>query len=122
MLYRLLTILIGILFISLGVAGFIAVFNYQTHLFSFFEIAKMNSFLYVMVGVLAIMAATQFKFIRIYFKTFGILYCLLAIAGFWRDGNLVIMHVNIPDNCFHLVVGCIFLYLGFFKKAARITY
>jgi hypothetical protein len=66
--------------------------------------------------VLAIMAATSLRFTRTYFTVFGLIYFIVAIVGFFNNGNLFIMHVNLADNILHLVLGVVFLFLGLYRK------
>lgn len=112
---RLLAILFGIAFIFIGISGFFHVFMTNGLVFGFLEMGTMLSIVYVLSGVLAIMAATSFHYARLYFQIVGIIYALMAILGFWRH-NLFIAHVNFSDNLMHAVIGIIALIIGFKRK------
>lgn len=105
-------ILFGIGFIFAGVAGYLPQFSQNNLLFGFFEVNSMHNMVHIISGVLAIMCATNYRLAKIYFALFGIIYTVVAILGFWRNGDLFMMHVNLNDNILHLVIGVVALYLG----------
>lgn len=113
MLLRIIAILFGIAFIFVGVVGFMPSFKPNGLLFYYFEVNAMHNIVHLVSGVIAIMAATSFYYARLYFQIFGIIYGLVAILGFWRDGNLFIMHVNLADNILHVVIAIVALLLVF---------
>ena len=57
--------------------------------------------------------------VRIFFASSAssafIVYVLMTVMGFvaGRDGQLMGMAINMPDNVLHLAIGLIALYLGF---------
>jgi hypothetical protein len=113
---RVLAILFGILFIFIGVAGFMPNFYSNELLFGYLSVDSMHNFVHLITGVLAIMAATRYSAAKVYFCVFGIIFILLALLGFWRN-DFYMMHMNLGDNIFHLIVGLIFAYLGFSAKS-----
>ena len=114
---RMIAILFGIGFVFAGVAGFLPdTFLKDGLLFGYFEVNTMHNIVYIVTGVLAIMAATNLKYTILFFKLFGLVYTVTAIWGFWSGGDLVMMHANTADNILHLVTGVIALYLGFSAK------
>ena len=116
MVIRLIAILFGIGFIFAGVAGFLPIFTKEGLLFGIFEVDSMHNMVHLISGVIAIMAATSYRITKIYFTVFGVIYTLAALIGFWRNGDLFVMHVNTADNILHLVIGVISLYLGLYKR------
>lgn len=119
---RMMAVLFGIGFIFAGVAGFFQPFMQDNLLFGYFEVDTIHNFVHIFSGVIAIMAATSYKYTVLYFKLFGILYALVTVAGFVFKGDLgfMMMHVNMADNILHLVISVFALYLGFSasKKSA----
>ena len=113
---RIIAIIFGIAFIFVGVAGFLSTFVKNGLLFGIFEMGSLHSIAFIVTGVLAIMCATRFKSTKLYFKIVGIVYAIVAIVGFWRGGDLYILHVNLADNVLHIVIGVIAIYLGFAAK------
>lgn len=112
---RIIAILFGILFIFVGVAGFLPDFMMDGYLFGYFMVNGLHNVVHIITGILAIMAATSFRLSKLFFQVFGIIYTLIALIGFWR-GDLYIIQVNTADNVFHLVVGIISLLLGFASR------
>lgn len=110
---RIIAILFGIGFIFAGVAGFLPTFVQDGLLFGYFEVNAMHNMVHLVSGVIAIMAATRFSLAKLYFQVFGIIYTLLALVGFWRNGDLFVMHMNMADNILHIVIGVVAIYLGF---------
>lgn len=113
---RMIAVLFGIAFIFAGVAGFLPTFTRHGMLFDTFAIDSLHNVIHLVSGVLAIMAATSYRYTRLYFQIFGILYALVAIMGFYRHGDLILMQVNTADNILHIVIAVIALYLGFATK------
>jgi hypothetical protein len=113
---RALAIIIGILLIFAGVAGFLPDFTTNGLLFGYFLVDNLHNIFHIVTGVLAIMAATNINYTRLFFQVFGIIYSVIAIVGFWRAGDLYLVHVNFADNVLHTVIGVVALYLGFFVK------
>jgi hypothetical protein len=109
---RLMAIFFGIAFIFAGVAGFLPAFTVHGYLFDFLEVDTIHNIVHIVSGVIAIMAATNFKYTKLYFLIFGIIYSLVAIVGFWRYGDLYLTHVNTADNFLNLGIGVLALYLG----------
>jgi hypothetical protein len=111
---RFIAILFGIGFIFAGVAGFMPAFTTNGALLGIFEVDSMHNVVHIVSGVIAIMCATSYKFTRLYFQIFGVIYSIVAILGFARGGDLYIMHVNMADNLLHIGIGVVALFLGFY--------
>lgn len=109
---KLFGILLGVLLIFIGVAGFLPTFKQNGLLFGFFEVDLWHNLFHIISGVLAIMAATSYKSIRLFLQVFGFIYTIIAIIGFWRGGELFITHNNLADNILYLIMGVLALYLG----------
>jgi uncharacterized membrane protein HdeD (DUF308 family) len=109
---RFIAVLFGIAFIFAGVAGFMPAFTTNDALFGMFEVNTMHNVVHIVSGVIAIMAATSYKYTKWYFVIFGVVYVAVAIVGFINGGDLYIMHANTPDNFLHLGIGVVSLLLG----------
>lgn len=114
---RIIGVLFGIAFIFVGIAGFLPHFIQNNLLFGYFEVNAMHNLVHIVSGVIAIMAATSYYYIKLYFRVFGVVYALVAILGFFNNGNLYIMHVNLADNLLHVVIALVALLLGFFVRS-----
>ena len=116
---RLWAVLFGIGFIFAGVAGFLPAFTTNDFLFGVFEVNSMHNIVHIVTGVIAIMAATSYRSTKLFFRIFGLIYGVVAVVGFWRDGDLFMMHVNTADNYLHAAIAVVALYSGFFIKGKR---
>lgn len=110
---RFFAIIFGIALIFVGVAGFLPTFIQDGLLFGYFATNGLHNIFNITIGVIAIMAATSFRATKHYFQVVGLLYILLAVWGFWTDGNIYMMHVQPADNILHIVVGVVALLVGF---------
>jgi hypothetical protein len=113
---RIIAILFGIAFIFAGVAGFLPAFTNNGALFGIFEVDTMHNLVYIITGVIAIMAANSYQSTKLYFIIFGVIYTLFALLGFVRNGDLFIMHANLADNFLHLAMGILLLFLGYYAS------
>lgn len=113
---RFAAVIFGIGFIFIGVAGFMPSFMKNGLLLGYFTIDSIHNIVHIVSGVIAIMAATNFRYAKLYFKLFGILYGLVAIVGFVREGDLsfMMMYTNTADNILHAVIAVVAIFLGFF--------
>ena len=113
---RLLAFLFGAAFIFAGVAGYLPQFVENDLLFGLFEVNNVHNLIHLVTGAVAILASTSYRLTKVFFALFGLIYTAVAILGFWNQGDLYLLHVNNADNIFHIVVGCIALYLGFSRR------
>ena len=75
---RFIAVLFGIAFIFGGVAGYMPAFTINGALLGIFEVNNVHNIVHIVSGVLAIMAATSFKYTKLYFLIFGIVYTAVA--------------------------------------------
>lgn len=116
---RILAIFFGILFIFVGVAGFLPTFKSEGLLFGYFTANSINSIIHVVLGVISIMSATSVQYARRFFQVLGMVLITVAVWGFWSDGDLYIMQVKLPDSILHTVIGVIALLIGFSQQKDR---
>src|SRR3990167_355456 len=109
---RFFAVLFGIVFIFAGVAGFLPTFTLDGLLFGYFTTHPIHNVVHMVTGVIAIMAATSYRASRLFFQLFGLVYSVIAIWGFWSNGDLLIMHVNAADNILHIIIGVLALLIG----------
>lgn len=119
--FRFIAILFGIALIFAGVAGFMPALTTNGALFGIFEVDMLHNIVHIATGVLAIMAATSLRTTKLFFLIFGIIYTVIAILGFVRDGDLFLMHANMADNFLNLGIGLFSMYLAYYtnKKLAQ---
>lgn len=116
---RILAVLVGIGFIFAGVAGYgvLPQFVENGLLFGLFEVNAMHNLVHIVSGVIAIMAATSFRLSKLYFILFGLVYGFVAFWGFWNNGDLYMMHVNMADNYLHAGIAAVSLLIGLSAKS-----
>jgi hypothetical protein len=112
-------LIFAVVFILLGILGFIPPITFNHVLFNFFTVGILLNLFYILIGLLALSASGSMFYARLYFKFFGIIFAAIAIWGFAMNGNLRFVHINISDSFFYLLMAIIALYLGFTSKLSR---
>jgi hypothetical protein len=116
---RKLAVIFGVVFLIVGLSGYVPFLMKSGSLLGVFEFSHMHSIVLVVSGVIALLAARDAGHARWFFKIFGVLFTAAAVVGFMRSGDLYFMHTNMADNGLHLVIGLLALFFGFWcKKAA----
>jgi hypothetical protein len=111
-------LIFALVFIVLGIVGFIPPLVYNQLLFNLFEVSSIHNIAYILTGLIGLSASASPIYARLYFKIFGVFYGLLAILGFALNGNLWFIHVNLANSFFYLIVAVVALYFGFTSKIA----
>ena len=107
----------GVVFLAVGIAGFIPALCPNGLLFGIFAVDAMHNIVHIASGVLALgMAAAGEGAARNYFRIFGVVYALVTVMGFvaGRDGQVMGMAMNMADHFLHLALAVALLGLGFF--------
>lgn len=104
----------GIIFILVGILGFIPGITSNGHLLGIFEVNTLHNIIHLLSGIIALMCAGSAMKAKTYFKIFGVVYGLVTVVGFLQ-GNTVLglIGVNVADNLLHLLISIIALVLGF---------
>ncbi|OGT45912.1 MAG: hypothetical protein A3E83_02385 [Gammaproteobacteria bacterium RIFCSPHIGHO2_12_FULL_41_20] len=111
---QVLSLLFGIAFVFVGIAGFMPTFTMDGYLFGLFMVNMLHNLVHIMSGVIGILAAFKFIYAKWYFRILGIVYILVMILGFIRSEILhtIGLHMNLADNFLHLLIALVALYLG----------
>lgn len=120
--HKMVAIAFGIIFIALGVIGFVPELMHKGMFLGTFKLNALHNAVHLGTGVIALWVAfSSSSACRIFFQVFGIVYALIAILGFiYKDQMILgILSNNRPDSWFHLAVAAVSLYLGFAVKAGR---
>lgn len=106
--------LFGIIFIAIGILGFVPGITSNGHLLGIFEVNTLHNIIHLLSGIIALMMAGSAMKAKTFFKFFGVIYGLITILGFLQ-GNTVLglIGVNVADNLLHLAITIIALILGF---------
>ena len=115
---RTVALLVGIVFVLIGILGFIPALVPGGALLGIFGVNALHSIVHLLFGVLGI-AAAYTGTSRMYNRVIGIVYLALAVLGFIPalviNGNLLgLVSINLADNFLHLVVGSVRVIVGFF--------
>ena len=107
----------AVVFIVVGIGGFIPGLTVNGHLLGIFEVNALHNVIHLLSGIAAaIAAATSAKYARLYFKVFGVVYALVTVIGFVQGDTLLgLIGVNLADNILHLAIAALALFIGFHK-------
>lgn len=111
----------GVLLMLLGLAGFVPVVTIPTPggeyglLLGAFAVDPLHNVVHIVTGAVALAAGVKGEDAsRMYFRVVGVLYALLAIAGFVVGaGTLLGMAHNVANAFLHLFFALVTLSLGF---------
>jgi len=117
---RTLAILFGIVFIIVGVLGFLPTFVVDGKLFELFQINFEHNILHLVSGILALLCGLSSRFSsKIFFIIFGVVYAFLAALGFMQGEGVLfeMIAINMADNWLNAGVAALSLLIGFgFKQ------
>jgi hypothetical protein len=108
--------LFAIVFVLVGVLGFVPGITTDGHLLGIFEVNTLHNIIHLATGLVAFWAANSVSNSRLFFKVFGIVYLLVTVLGFMQGGVLGLIDTNMADNLLHLVIAAAALYAGFGMK------
>lgn len=119
---RTVALVFGIVFLLVGILGFIPALTPGGALLGLFAVNGVHSIVHLLFGILGIAAATT-GYSVLYNKIGGAIYLILAIVGFIAllavpalapNGMLLgIVMINTADNFLHLVLGAVLAGVGF---------
>jgi hypothetical protein len=114
----------GIVFIIVGILGFVPAVTTNGLLFGYFEVNPAHNVVHLATGVVALIVAfISEKATQLFFQIFGVIYALVALAGFFTGNQplLGVVAINTADNWLHVLIAIVALYLGFGMRAAEPT-
>jgi hypothetical protein len=114
-------IILGVVFVVVGVLGWVPPANPDGKLLGLFAVNAAHNFVHLATGVVAIICgAAGEKASRLFFQVLGVVYGLVAVLGFYSGDQplLGIVANNAADSVLHVVFAIVFLYLGFGMKPA----
>jgi hypothetical protein len=112
--------ILGIVFVLVGIVGFIAPNLLGAHL------NTLHNLVHIISGAIALYFgfAGSLSAARLFCIVFGIVYALLGICGFLLGGapdhmfNVAGLHLGTMDHIIHILLGIIFLIGGFLTGSA----
>ena len=113
-------LLFGIFFIIAGIGGFIpGLTTADGKLFGLFQVGPVHNIIHLASGAVALLCAFAGPgAARKYFQIFGLVYLLVAIAGFFYGNSpiLGLVEHNHHDIWLHIVIAVAALGLGFMAR------
>ena len=114
----------GIIFIVVGLAGFVSALAPDGRLLGYFEVNAAHNAVHIGTGIVALIVGfASGKAARMFFQIFGVIYALVAVLGFVMANQplLGIVANNAADTWLHVLIAVVALYLGFGMKAAPVA-
>jgi hypothetical protein len=115
-----LAVTFGVVFLAVGVLGFVPALAPDGHLLGIFHINTLHNIVHLASGAAALGAGlSSAQLSKLYFQVFGVVYGLVAALGFVYGDEAILGLVanNMPDTLLHVVIAAAALYLGFGVKA-----
>jgi len=118
------SIIIGIIFLAVGLLGFVSNPVVGESHNAIFHADKVHNMVHIISGILFLIVALAAPARSSFFlKLFGIVYLLLGVLGFAAIGDsgmvtlLGFLTVNGADNYLHIVLGITIFLAGLFPKS-----
>lgn len=105
----------GIIFVAIGILGFIPAFTPDDKLLGIFPVNTLANFIHLASGLVALAASsTSAQASRLWFQVFGSVYAVVTLVGFVQgDTVLGLIPANFIYNMLHLIIAVTTLYIGF---------
>lgn len=115
--------ILAIVFILVGVLGFVPGVTSGGYLLGIFEVDTLHNLIHVVSGlVFAYAAITDENTARTVFKVFGVIYAIVAVVGLVQgDTVLGLIATNTADHILHVVLAVVILYVGFGMKEKKMV-
>ena len=116
-----LALLFGVIFVLVGILGYIE--NPLVGTGAIFETDSMHNIVHILFGVILLAVAfVSAGASALWLKILGVVYLVLAVAGFAtvpEGGQLLgLVMTNMADHWLHVVLGVVLIIVGFIAKPA----
>ena len=112
-----LAILFGVVFLLIGVLGFVPALAPNEMLLGIFHVNAAHNVVHLLSGAVALWAGmTSIGAAKLYFKIFGVVYALVAVLGFMNPGDTMLLGLisnNTADTWLHVGIAVVSLIVGF---------
>jgi hypothetical protein len=111
-----LAILFGIVFLLIGILGFVPGVTNNEMLLGIFHVNAAHNVVHLLSGAVALWAGmTSLGAAKTYFKVFGIVYALVAVLGFVQGEGMLLGLIsnNVADTWLHVAIAAVSLIVGF---------
>src|SRR5438270_10757977 len=109
-------ILFGIVFLAVGILGFVPGITTNDMLLNIFMVNAAHSVVHIASGVIFLLASMSVAgAARLWFQIFGIIYALVAVLGLMNPTGLLLGMIsnNPADTWLHVVLAVVMLAIGF---------
>lgn len=116
-------ILFGIVFLAVGILGFVPAVTTNEMLWKF-HVNPAHNFVHLASGVVFLICGmVGAGASRTFFRIFGLVYALVAVLGFRTGDGLLLGLIsnNTADTWLHVVLAAAMLFLGFAAPADKVT-
>jgi hypothetical protein len=106
----------GVIFIVVGILGFVPSLTRHGHLLGIFHVNAAHNMVHILTGAFAVVCGmASGHAAQIFFRTFGIIYGLVAALGFIAGNQPVlgILANNLADAWLHTGIAAASLFFGF---------
>ena len=117
-----LAIIYGIVFVAIGVMGFLPHFTQKGMLVGILQVNVMLNVIHLATGIIALWVGfSTASACRIFFQVFGIIYLLASFLGFYYGDQMMLGMIanNAADSWAHLLIALVTLYFGFGIKTRK---
>lgn len=109
----------GVVFIVVGLAGFVPGITYQGRLIGVFHVNASLNILHLLTGIIAYWTSLRTpRASQLFFQVFAVVYAIMAVLGFgYGDRDILGVFSNDKaDTWLHTLMALFNLYIGFFYK------
>ena len=114
-----LAVVAGIVLVTIGALGFVPSLTEDGMVMGLFQVTPVHNFLYLVSGAAAIWAGlTSAKHSRLFFQVFGVVYGLVALAGFFvgDTDTMGIVATDQTANLIRVAIAAAALVIGYVVK------
>jgi len=108
--------LFGIVFLAVGILGFVPGVTTNDMLLNIFMVNKAHSIVHIASGAIFLIASMSGAgAARLWFQLFGIIYAIVAVLGFMTPNGMLLNMIsnNQADTWLHVVLAVAMLAIGF---------
>jgi hypothetical protein len=113
---RTLGMLFGIVFLAIGILGFVPGITTNEMLLGIFMVNTVHSIVHIASGAVFLIASMSGAgAARLWFQIFGLIYAVVAIMGFVVGNGMIfnLISNNTADTWLHVVLAVVMLLIGF---------
>jgi hypothetical protein len=110
--------LFGIIFLAVGILGFVPGITTNEMLLGIFHVNAAHSVVHIVSGAIFLFASMSGPGpARLWFQIFGVIYAIVAVLGFMTPEGLLLGLIsnNVATTWLHVVLALAMLAIGFFS-------